>query len=525
MTTACRGRGTWRIAAWLALPLLATMAADARPAGAGKQGMHKMADVTLTLALPQPRVIAGENFPLKITITNTGPSAAAQPAHFVDDDYRFVLTPAGGGQTVVLSRAALDAAPRPGNPIERLTAPPAPLAEPLAAGASREAQVFPARLATQPIPAGDYALTVSLLSAPAVVSAPVRLTVEPPKIVGHLLTGGGSMEGSELSFVHRDGAGAFHFFAGEVEADAPTRLAGLRIAQITKPIQGLQFSHAVQSEPSSAPLVAAWLAADGSFFAAVARSAYVVANPGPVDLGLAEAQLAPTGWKSAALQVSATFAVLGKRGSGLELVLATLDRDGNWVPKLRRTALALPGMPKVWRISRRADGGHVLFAAYQRDIGTSILKLDITADGVAQGGGVELLRTAEPLVALSAPSTAVPGSVLQALSGPASAEKLWVVTEKPIDGGAAKESRFRADAIDGAQPVDWSLAEGAPARPIVAARIGATVVGLRIRDAMGSVTPLHRQPGAVAPRAVAIASKAWVVWRDGEDRIESRLLP
>ena len=153
-----------------------------------------MNDLRLSLSFPQVSVVAGENFPAKITITNTGRTEVAAPADFGDADYQFTLLPVGGGEAITLSRRAVKSAPRPGQP-ERVSPSPAPITENLRAGESRVAQVFPARLATRPIPTGVFDATVSLISAPKVVSPPVRLKVEAPNIVRHHLTGGGPMSG------------------------------------------------------------------------------------------------------------------------------------------------------------------------------------------------------------------------------------------------------------------------------------------------------------------------------------------
>jgi hypothetical protein len=489
-----------------------------------------MANLALTLAFPQVRVVSGENFPARITIANTGRAAVVAPADFGDDDYRFAFAPAGGGDPTVLSRQASESAARPGDPTERLRPPPAPITQELGAGESRVAQVFPARLAVRPIPPGVYDVSVSLLSAPAVVSPPARLTIEASNIVRYHITGSGPLSGAELTYLHRDGSAAYWLFGGTGKADAPTQVAGLRIAQVAGPIEGLQFAHAVHPADISAPLMAAWLSGSGAFFTSVAQSAYVVANAGPLELGLSEAQLAPTGWKTGERYFAASFAVLGKGANGVELALLSLNRDDKWAPKAQRIPLALPGIPKIWRLSQRAEGGHVLFAGYSKDAGSRLLKLQVGGDGTAQAGPIELLSIPYPLVTLSAPLIVSSDAVLQALSGPKMVERAgepkydaaMFFHAIPIDGAPPREMQVPVPLVNGALPSDWSLAEGAPAVAALVARSATTLLGVRIGEQVRSTILVQDASGCLGPTAILIGANAWAVWREGTDRIESR---
>lgn len=518
---------------WLAgaitLWLFAT-ACVAQTATPAQRKSSKMPDLALTLEFPQATVVTGENFAARISITNTGSGARTAPADFGDDDYRFAFTPAGGGDSIVLSRRALESATQPGDPNERLMPPSAPITEQLPPGATRVAEAYPAKLARRAIPAGVYGVTVSLLSNPAVVSPPARLTVESPLIVAHHVTGGGVTEGAELSWLHRDGTGTHFLFGGVGDAQAPSRVAGLRIAQVTGPVKDLQFAHAMHTEGGGGPLMAAWLSPDGIFFAAVAQSAYVVARAGPLALGLTEARLAPTGWKTGSMTYAASFAVLGKQGGNLVLALISLDRDGKWVPQVQRMALALPAMPKVWRVTRRPDGGHVLFAGYSQDAGGRVLKVQIGANGAAQGNPVELMRSAQPLMALSVPLVATPASVLQALTGPeaaagrkdASAMSFHTV---PIDGGALRTHPFVVPAAHGVPAGDWSMAEGAPAQAAIIGRNAANILGVRFKESPQGVSLTDARPAAMGPTAIVIGARAWAVWREGTASLESQPFP
>lgn len=502
----------------------------AQTAPTAQRKASKMADLALTLTFPQANVVSGENYPARILITNTGGGSGTAPADLGDDDYRFELRPVNGGEPIVLTRRALESAPRPGNPTERMVPQSRPLTKELSAGASRVAEVYPARLATRPIPAGVYEVRVSLISDPAVVSAPARLTVEAPNFVGLHATGGGPESGPELTWLHRDSAGTHYLFGGTGDAEAPSRLAGLRIAAVAGDPKGLQLAHAKQIDDGSGPLTVAWLSADGKFFAAVAQSAYVVARAGPMDLGLAEPRLAPTGWKAGDRSSAGSFAVLGKRGTDMELALVTLDRDNKWVPQVQRYTLALPANPKVWRVSRRPDGGHVLFAGYSQDAGSRVLKVQIGVNGAPQGNPVELMRSAQPLMALSAPLVATTTSVLQALTGPEAAagrkDALAMTFHTvPIDGGAPRIHPFVVPADQGAQAGAWSMAEGAPPLGAIVGRHGASILGVRFKEPPQGARLADARPAAVSPMAIVIGVQAWAVWREGTASLESQPFP
>lgn len=520
-----------RIVVW-AILVSQFLAISSVAAGDGSTAHRKefqMPDLALTLQLPHDKVLAGENFEAEVTICNVGETVIVAPEDFGDDDYRFELVPVGGGDTIVITRQAFEDADRPGEQVEQLTSLNVPITKELAAGESRVALVYPARLRTNPVPVGIYDISVSLISAPEVVSTPVRLTVEAPNIVRLHITGGGPESGSGLTYVHRDGSGAHHIFGGTGVADAPTWIAGLRIAQITDPIESLNIAHAVHIEDESGPLMLAWLSNEGILSTAVSQSAYVVAVADPINLDLESAMLAPTGWKTGDLQFAASFAVLGIKDGKVELALISLGRDTNWIPTVQRIPLPLSKMPAFWRISQSSEDGFMLLVGDAQDNGAHIFKLAIGANNIVMGEPTELLSTTHPLVALSAPLVATEGAKIQALTGPSITERGAVMNIHfiPIDGGPSVEKRFVVPVIDGAPPSDWSLAEGAPAVSAIVVHSGTNILGLRYNETDIKQGKVLAQdiPSPNGLSAIVIGNTAWAVWLEGTQKIESIPFP
>lgn len=491
-----------------------------------------MNDLRLKLAFAQDVVITGESFPARITIVNVGTTELPAPAEIGDADFEFTFSPLGGGTPFKVSRRALESAPQPGGR-EMLSAPPTLITKPLAGGEQRIVEVYPARLATRPIPAGNYHVTVSLLSSPAVVSAPARLKVEPPVYVAHHMTSSGPMAGSEVTFVHRDATGVAWLFGGIAPTTNPAKVAGLRIAQIAGAADEAQFAHAVHVADGRGPVMVAWLTSEGALFTAVAQTAYVVAQAGPIPLDIAQARLSPVGWKTGERFFAATFAALGVSGEGVCLLLVSVDRANKWVPQLKSWPLALPGLPALWRISQRAEGGYVVFAVYPNNSGSRLVSLAIDETGQSDGGLVEILATPQPVVALSTPLVWSAESTVQALSGPLPAEPGTQEKDRvtmafhrlPLAGEGPSAIQITVPGPEGARPSHWSFAEGAPAVATLLARSATHAFAVRVREGIPTPAPVLLQPDAVSPSVLSIGPAAWLVWRNGTRSLESQPLP
>lgn len=511
----------------LALALLATLggcAVAAEPAirpAAPPMESPAMPDLTLGLRTPATHVLSGETFAVEVTVANRSGAAVDAPAEIGDGAFRFRLRPLDGGAEIAVSRDALSRRAAPGG-VERMMPQSFGIRQMLGAGESRTVRVWPAALSETPFPPGRYEMSVEMLDGSAAPSPPSPLTVTARNVVAHLAVGAVGLDRPKTLFVHEaDGAAAL--FAGAGDSDGPAPAAGLRLADLEGPPDAVALAQRRDGRPGA--VAAGWLRQDG-FTAVAARAAYVVATAGLIDLGLAEATLAPLGWEEGAEVIAAAFALMGAAAGGVEVVLVSLGVDTGWKPEVRRMALPLPGLPALWRATRWPDGALTVFAAFPNGAGGTLQRVTIAPDGAA-GPAETVLETPAPIIALSAPLDAADGAMVQALSGPVIGEDhaRMALHLVPVSGGPALEREFLMPLAEGAPPGQWALAEGAPRPAHLAATIGDAVLGLRFGDEIEGMTLTRDARGARGLATILVVDQAWAIWRDPQGQLRQQAFP
>ncbi|MFT4793111.1 MAG: hypothetical protein ACI807_000859 [Paracoccaceae bacterium] len=506
---------------WSVGPL---MQVQAQSAANPSKGQSEMADLQLSLSIPSTPVLAGEDFVAVVTATNGGAAPIEAPAELDEAAYAFVLTPENGDPPIGLSLDAQQRMPAQGQPRELNFPSPSLGGDLLAPGVTREATFYPARLAPRALPPGAYAMTVVLVTDRAVTSAPQRLVIAAAQIEKQALSPRGIMGGVDLAFVHRDPDGHGFLFQGIAKADAPTRAAALRVADLGM-AGPVQIALARRAADAGGPAWAAWLTADGTFAAALSYSAYVAGRVAPLDLGLADASLGAAGLHDPETDTRATFAALGIGAGGLELVVIRLDANAGWSADVTRTPVDLPGTPTHWRLVPRADGGHEAIVAMAAGGATSVHAIAVALDGT--GAPPRLLSEAPlPLAAMSAPLAADDGDMVHLLFGPQITDRARMVFRRaPLSGEAPTELVFRVPMENGATPSGWAMAEGASGPAVMAAWLSPRLLGLTIGD--GSEGGILRSDieGGADLSVLAVGPKRWAIWRNAQGAIESHLFP
>jgi hypothetical protein len=508
---------------WAAGP---QMQVEAQSAANPRKGQSEMADLQLSLSIPSTPVLSGEDFTAVVTARNGGAGPIDAPAELDDAAYEFILTPADGGPPIGLSRDAQRRASTPGAPQERNFPSPSPAGggDQLAPGDVREASFTPARLAPAPLPPGVYAMTAVLAADPAVASAPQKLVVLAARIETQTLSPRGIMGGVDLAFVHRDPDGRGVLFQGNAPANAPTRAAALRVADLGAG-DAVQIALARRAEDANGPAWAAWLTADGHFAAALSFSAYVAGTVAPLDLGLRDASLGAAGLHDGASDARATFAALGHGAAGLELAVIRLDADAGWSAEVTRTPLGLAGTPGLWRLIPRTDGGHVLVVATVGAEGTAVHSVSIAPDGAA---GAPVLLTEAPLAlaAMSVSATADEGAMAQLLFGPQITDRARMVFRRvPLAGGDPAELVFRVPMEGGVAPSGWAMADGAHPAAVMAALLSPRLLGQTSGAGRDGGVLRSDGEGARDLSVLAIGPARWAVWRDAQGAVQSHLFP
>jgi hypothetical protein len=510
-------------------PLATANAQGAAQGVAAQQGLIAMHDLALSLSVPATPVVSGEDFLAQVSVVNNGAGPADAPDDLDEAAYTFTLTPQGGGAPIGLSADAKKRMAMPGAKVERNYPAPKVEMESLDPGEERISEFYPARYAPNPLPAGVYDMTAALLTDRSLVSPPVRLVVTPARAVALSVTPRGPMSGVDVAFVHRDADGHGFLFQGNAAALAPTRVAGLRSADLgmIAPGASVQVAQAHPAEDQSGPAWAAWLTDGGRLAAVLSYSAYVAGSVAAVDLGLSAATLQQTGWVDPEEKTRVSFAALGLGEMGPELALVRIDANAGWSAQVTRTPLGLSAAPAIWRLIPLESGaGHLLIAAMRDGAGAAVFAVPIGADGVAASPR-RINEAPAPLVAMSVPRAIGADAEVHLLFGPYVAENTarMVFRRVPLVGGDPFELPFRVPMDAGATPTGWALADGAPPVTVMAAWLGRRLLGLKIAASSTGGVLLDGIEGAAGLSVITIGPNAFAVWRTAEGGIESLPFP
>jgi hypothetical protein len=471
--------------------------------------------IEVQLAIKSNECIVDGSIPVTVTVRNTTPSLVKVHQSDARSPFVYELASVRDGSVRELSATLFlrRTSPQPPPPV-------VPEMEVLRGNGEKRYEEDLASYAAEPLPAGEYRLTVRYpLNGGVYASRPETLAIVPPRVgaFAELST----LNRSRLAsvFVHEDHGrtavyqreSRFNNPALGVWYERDSAAPGHRIAGV-----------AIASETDT-DLEWRWIAwlEDEVFHAAVGWGPSRKFALKPAATGLSSPRLIETGWQSQA--GPGMFLVAGLEKGRSVLRLATLpDRVE---PKFQTFDLAAT-MPQAivaaWMGQSQRPGILVVWAE-QLGTGTRLLAKTV-APGGSDSGAVTLLNRPEPLAALAlSPVTLDPVPVVHALFGPGAGGRRMTYMEVRITRDLAhKEWEFSAP--DGlSKDAAWAIAAGtADPHPVLVSAGDKLLLGRAATESAWQ--PLSDAPGGPRlPRLVAL-TETWATWVDSQKGVRYRVV-
>ena len=471
--------------------------------------------IEVQLALQSGEHIVDGSLPVTVTVRNTTSSLVR--VHQTDARspfvYQLVAVRDGGVRELSATLFLQRTSPQPPPPV-------VPEMEALRGLAEKRYEEDVAAYLTEPLPPGEYRLTVRYPLGGAVYSSKAEtFAIVPPRVGAFAELS--SLDRTRLAsvFVHDDHGRAvvyqresrFNNPALGIWYERDAAAPGHRIAGV-----------AIASETDTA-LEWRWIAwlEDEVFHAAIGwgRSREVAVKPALT--GLSAPRLVETGWQSQA--GTGMFLVAGLEKGRAVLRLATLpDRVE---PKFQTFSLAA-SMPRTLAAGWVGQGQRprvLVTWAEPNGAGTRILA-KVVEPGGPDTAAVTLLERADALAALSIlPVTPDAPPVVHALFGPGGGHRMTYVEIQATRGLAHREWEFSAP--DGlSKDAAWAIAAGTADPHSVLIKTGDKLLLGRAAAEPGW-QPLSDAPGEPSlPRVVAL-TEAWVTWVNSLKGVRYRLVP